>query len=171
MANALGTENPPPPQPGGGNALMSGTGPQVPTAQQPAPPTHAQTIAALRHFDAIRKEIELIAKDPSLGKSNLKSKIIDGVLRLVASSMMPTTQAVDELSKVPTEPLLQMKWVKTMYAQAKQAENGILDQYGATQPHFGTVAGHFQATENAANPNDHQDHLKALAANFRGGNA
>lgn len=181
MSNALTTDTPPSPQPGG-NALSSGAMPSpqpsgapgaAPGVQpaQPAPPTHAQTIAALRHFDAVRRELELVAKDPALGKSNVKSKIIDGVLRLVAGGIMQTTQAVDELSKVPVEPLLQMKWVKGMYTQAKQAEDGILDHYGATQPHFGDVAGHYAATKEAANPDDHQDHMSALMANFKGGNA
>jgi hypothetical protein len=178
MANSFGTETPPAPNPGMGNALMSGAGPAPPAPQQPgpggppqpqpAPPTHAQTVAALRHFDAIRKELEIVAKDPALGKSSVKSKIIDGVMRLVAERFMKPVQAVDELSKVPAEPLMQMKWVKTMYAQAQQAENGILDHYGATQPHLGTVADHFAGTKGTYNPDDHQDHLSALAANVRG---
>lgn len=177
MANSFGTETPPAPSPGGGNALTSGSAPTAPTPpaaqagqapQQPAPPTHAQTIAALRHFDAIKKELSILANDPALGKSSVKSKVIDGVLRLVAGGMMTTVGAVDELSKVPTEPLLQMKWVKTMYQQAQQAEDGILDHYGATQPHFGTVADHFAATQDMANPSDHMDHLTALGANYKG---
>lgn len=181
MANSFGTETPPAPSPGGGNALSSGAmaspqgapGPagQPGQAAPPAPPTHAQTVAALRHFDAVRKEIEIIAKDPALGKNNVKSKIIDGVLRLVAGGIMQTTQAVEQLSKVPTEPLLQMKWAKSMLTQAQQAENGILDHYGATSPHTGTVADHFGSTLDVSHPDDHQDHISALAANFRGGNA
>jgi hypothetical protein len=177
MANSFGTETPPAPNPGMGNALTSGAMPQPAApqgpggpagAQAPPPPTHAQTVAALRHFDAIRKELEIIAKDPALGKSSVKSKIIDGVMRLVAERFMKPVQAVDELSKVPTEPLLQMKWVKTMYAQAQAAENGILDHYGATQPHLGTVADHFAGTKGAYNPDDHGDHLAAMTANYRG---
>lgn len=186
MASALGTETPPAPNPGMSNALTSGAapagpqnvlssgapnappGPQGQPPAAPAPPTHAQTVAALRHFDAIKRELQVIATDPALGKSNVKSKIIDGVLRLVAGGIMKTTQAVDELSKVPTEPLLQIKWTKTMLAQTQQAENGILDHYGQTSPHFGTVADHFAATKGMANPDDHQDHIAAMTANYRG---
>lgn len=182
MANALGTETPPSPDPGGGNALSSGavSGPAQPPAQaagapggQPAPqgPTHAQMVAALRHFDAVRKELGIIAQDPALGKSNVKSKITDGVVRLVAGGIMQTTQAVDELSKVPDEPLLQMKWTKAMLAQAQAAENGILDHYGATAPHFGTVADHFADSADAGDPDDHHGHMKALAGIYGGGNA
>ncbi len=180
MANSFGTETPPAPDSGMSNALMSGgsSAPTPPPAAQaagpagpqkmPPPPTHAQTVAALRHFDAVRRELEIIAKDPALGKSSVKSKIIDGVTRLVAGNIMQVTQAVDELAKVPSEPLLQRKWVKTMLMQAQQAENGILDHYGATSPHMGTVAEHFAATKDISHPDDHHDHMNALAANFRG---
>src|SRR5215831_3502267 len=51
---------------GGGNA-------PVPT------PTHGQTVAALRHFHAIQAELEALLKNPALGKSSLKSQIIDGM--------------------------------------------------------------------------------------------
>ena len=81
---------------------------------------------------------------------------------------MKPAEAVVELSKVPAEPLQQMKWVKTMFAQAQQAENGILDHYGATSPHLGTVADHFAATKDVSNRDDHQDHIGAMMANYRG---
>ena len=182
MANSFGTETPPAPSPGGGNALTSGSAPMPavqpapqpggqPPQAQPAPPTPAQTVAMLRHQDAVRKELEILAKDPALGKSSVKSKIIDGVMRLVAERFLKPVQAVDELSKVPTEPLLQMKWVKSMYAQAQQAENGILDHYGATSPHLGTVADHFAGTKGTYNPDDHDDHMSAMASNYGPQNA
>lgn len=180
MANSFGTETPPAPNPGSGNALTSGAGPMPQAAPQPGgpqgapappPPTHAQVIAMLRHQDAVRRELEIIAKDPALGKSSVKTKIIDGVLRLVAERFLKPVQAVDELSKVPTEPLLQMKWVKTMYAQAQAAENGILDHYGATSPHMGAVADHFAGTKGTYNPDDHDDHMAAMTANYGRPNA
>jgi hypothetical protein len=184
MANSFGTETPPSPSPGSGNALTSGAptapangvmaggppgmapGSQSAPQAQPAPPTHAQTVTALRHFDAVRKELEILADDPALGKSNMKSKIIDGVTRLVAERFMKPSDAVIELSKVPTEPLLQMKWVKTMYQQTRQAENGILDHYGMTNPNMGTVADHHAMTGALNDRYEHQDHLDALKANY-----
>lgn len=121
----------------------------------------------MRHFDAIKRELEIIAADPALGKSSVKSKIIDGVMRLVTERFMKPVQAVDELSKVPAEPLLQMKWVKTMYTQAQQAENGILDHYGATSPHLGAVADHFAGTKGAYSADEHLDHVAAMTSNYR----
>lgn len=166
------------------NALMGGAVPQPmpPAAPQsgaappqqaggqapPAPPTHAQTVAALRHFDAIRKEIGMILKDPALGKSNVKSKITDGVVRLVSGQFMSPTDAVDTLTKVPEEPLQQMQWAKAMEQQARQAENGILDHYGATNPNMGAVQDHM-AMPSGYDPNDHADHMAAVMANYSGG--
>jgi hypothetical protein len=180
------TETPPAPNPGMSNALTSGAAPMAPgnalasgapnappgqpgqPQAAPAPLTHAQVVTGLRHFDAVKRELEVIAKDPALGKSSVKSKIIDGVLRLVAAGYMKTTQAVDELSKVPTEPLLQMKWTKTMLAQAQQAENAILDHYGQTSPHFGTVADHMAMTGGLNDRYEHQDHIGAMMGNLKG---
>lgn len=177
MANSLGTETPPGPDSSLGNALMSGApatpqaAPQGPPGAQggqappPAPPTHEQTVAALRHFDAVKRELEIVLMDPALGKSSVKTKIIDGVTRLVASRFMKPADAVTELSKVPSDPLLQMKWVKGMFDQAQAAENGILDHYGASRPHLGEVADHFAASP-PGNAEDHGDHMQALAANY-----
>ena len=169
MGNAL-TSGAAPAAPG--NALAGGPpgappGPQGPQAA-PAPPSHAQTVAALRHFDAIKRELTIIASDPALGKSSMKSKIIDGVTRLVAERFLKPADAVVELSKVPQEPLQQMKWVKTMFAQTQQAENGILDHYGSGSPHLGTVQDHFAATKDVSNRDDHGEHMSAIAANYRG---
>lgn len=166
MANALLAEQPPAPDAGTTNALQSAPAPQpqamtAPGAapqQPPAPPTHEQVVAGLRHFDAVKREIKIILADPALGKSSMKSKIIDGVTRLVADGMMQPADAVTELSKVPTEPLLQMRWAQTMLAQTQQAERGILAHHAigfAGQGSMPTPSG-----------DGHLDHLGAMAANY-----
>jgi hypothetical protein len=185
MANSFGTETPPAPDPDVSNALMSGApsvapnaltvapaGPSAsPAGAQPAPPTHEQTITALRHFDAIRKELQIILADPALGKSSVKSRIIDGMTRLVSARFLKPAEAVTELAKVPQEPLMQLKWAKGMLLQAQNAENSILDHYGMTNPNFATVGDHFAATQGMGNPDDHGDHMAALVANYKGAQA
>src|ERR1700732_471362 len=123
MANSLGTETPPAPDSSMGNALMSGGpsmpqgaapqappgAPQQPGQATPPPPTHEQTVAALRHFDAVKRELEIILTDPALGKTSVKTKIIDGVTRLVATRFLKSAQAVDELAEVPSDRLLPLK--------------------------------------------------------------
>jgi pyruvate/2-oxoglutarate dehydrogenase complex dihydrolipoamide acyltransferase (E2) component len=182
VANSFGTETPPAPESSEGNALMSGAAPMAAAAQAapqgapgaqpqqaPAPPSPAETVAALRHFDAIKKELMVAAADPALGKKNIKQEIIDGMVRLVAQGMMKTEAAVDQLAKVPTDPLAQMKWVRTTLQQTQMAENGVLDHYGMTSPHLGTVADHFEATKDISPMDAHLGHMESLGANYGGG--
>src|ERR1700728_1352349 len=106
--------NPPPPEqvPSQGNALMSGVPPMLQNAPmgngapaaQPSPPTHEQTVAALRHFDAIKSVLAPLLQDPSLGKSNMKMPVIDGVTKLVSERIISAGTAVDQLSKFPSDP-------------------------------------------------------------------
>lgn len=165
MANPLemGTVSPPPPNPEQGNALQQGGAPQA----MPAPPSHEQTVAFLRHADAVKAELTTLLKNPALGKSDLKSAIIDGVTKLVAERFMKPAEAVIQLADVPKEPLQQRKWVQTKMAQTVQSENSLLDHYGAGNPSLLSVQEHF-ATSNHGNPDDHQEHMSALAANYGG---
>lgn len=148
------------PQPGG---------PAPGAGAAPAPPTHEQTVAALRHFDAIKGGLVTLLKDPAAGKSDLKSKIIDGVTRLVAERMISAPQAVQQLAQVPADPLQQRKWLQGMLAQTVQAENNILDHFGQGNPSLGDVAGHFSSNAGGKS-DDHIEHMKALHANYSGAN-
>lgn len=106
--------------------------PQMGAPQQQAPvptPTHGQTVAALRHFDAIEAELAKILKDPAIGKSNLKSKIIDGVTKLVADRIMTPGNAVSQLASVPEEPFQQRKWLQTHLIQAVIAKVKVLGDH------------------------------------------
>lgn len=148
------------------NGLQQGQPPQG--APVPAPPTHEQTIAALRHFDAIKGELTPLLKDPTLGKSDLKSKIIDGVTKLVSERIISAATAVMQLSQVPTDPLQQRKYLQNMMNQTMQAENAILDHYGQGNPSLGDVAQHHAGMDHG-NPDDHMHHIAALNANYSGG--
>lgn len=175
MPNALSNGTlPPAPQQDGGNGLQAGApaaGPgAIPggaPAPPPPPPSHEQTVAALRHFDAIKGELVALLQDPAAGRSDLKSKIIDGVTKLVSERMISAPQAVQQLAQVPSDPLAQRKWMQTMLAQTVQAENNVLDHYGHGNPSLGDVAGHF-AGRSGGNRDDHMEHMKALHANYAG---
>src|SRR5262249_4695331 len=138
MANPLevGSVSPPPPNPDQQNALQGGAAPQQ--AMQAAPSLQ-QTVAALRHFDAVKRELGVLLGNPAIGKSDAKSQIIDGVMNLVSERFMSPEEAVITLSKVPENPLQQRKWLQTTLAQTQQSENAVLDHFGAGNPHVGTV--------------------------------
>lgn len=96
--------------------------------QQPAP-DHTQTVAALRHFHAIEGELNTLVKNPNLGRSDVKSAIIDGVTKLVAMRMMTPAQAVMQLGEVPSNPIEQRKWVMQHVMQNQKAADFVLDHH------------------------------------------
>lgn len=165
---------PPAPAPDGGaqNSLQQGSPPQGSPgapggAPQPAPPSHAQTVAALRHFDAVKGELAKLLKNEAVGKSNLKSEIIDGVTHLVSQRMIAPAQAIVQLSQVPEDPIKQRQWLMTMMQQTVQAENVILDHYGQGNPSLGEVHEHFSGMDHGKT-DDHMTHMAALHANYGG---
>jgi len=157
MAPALRSMAPPPP-PDPQGALSAGVeAPQPGPPQQMPAPSHAQTVAALRHFAAIGKQLEVALKDPDLGKSDIRSKIIDGMTTLVADRIIPPGQAVTQLATFPDRPFDQKKWLIEHYQQTQQARNAVLSHHaignagGAPEPtpsadnHMQDVAGMMQS--------------------------
>lgn len=169
MGNPLNSTGGPPPAPnpdaGSGNALQQGA-PQQPQQQAPASPTHAQTVAALRHFDAVKGELRTLLSNPSLGKSDLKSQIIDGTTKLVSERMMSPADAVMQLSKVPTDPLEQRKWLQGLMMQTTQAEAAIVDHHRNTNLGSGDWA--TESQRHNTNPDNHMQDIAALTANYQG---
>ena len=99
-------------------------------AAQPPTPTHGQTVAILRHMHAIQKELTAIMKDPAVGRSNVKSKIIDGVANLVSSRMITPGDAVSQLASVPDQPFQQKQWLELHLAQSVIAQLKVLNDHG-----------------------------------------
>lgn len=171
MAGALqsGLSTPPAPNPDGmPGALVGSSGaPQTGQAQAPqAPPqvpapTHQQTVAALRHFAAIGKQLEIALKDPDLGKSNIRDKVIDGMTTLVADRIIPPGQAVTQLATFPDPPFQQKQWLVQHMQAIMQARNAVL-------------AHHAQAFAGAppqptpSNDNHMQDIQGMMAAHYNG---
>lgn len=161
MGNPLdgfGTSPPAPRPEADGNALQQGAPAQA--QQAPAPPDHAMTVAALRHFDAIKGELSVILNNPSLGKSDLKSAFIDGTSKLVADRILSPAQAVIQLSQVPEDPLAQRKWATQMMQQTVQSERTILAHHA-----MGFAGQGPQPTPSADN---HMDVMSALHSNYSG---
>lgn len=162
MSNPLeiGMTSPAPPNPDAGtNALQQGAAPQQ-QQQAPAAPNSAQTVAALRHFNAIQDELNVLLKNPGLGKSDIKGAAIDGVSKLVAQRIMKPAEAVIELSKFPSEPIQQRKYVQQQMMQTVQAEHAVIAHHGA-----GFAGGGPEPTPSA---DDHFEHMSQLHANYGG---
>lgn len=129
---------------------QQGNAPQMP-AQAPAP-SHAQTVAALRHFDAILGQLTTLLKNPDLGKADMKSNIIDGMTKLVADRMIAPTQAVDQLSKVPDRPFDQKKWTQERANETMVARNAIIAHHAAA----------FAGAPAEQTPDNSDDHMNVM---------
>jgi hypothetical protein len=160
MANPLQAGMMPPEAPEQPNAIQSGAVPlgqqgPVQGGQPQAPaPTHAQTVAALRQFTAVKNELDVLLKNPDLGKTDMKSAIIDGATKLVADRIIPPGQMVQQLASVPDSPFQQKKWIEDNYAQTVKAENFILAHHAAA------FAG--QGPQEPGNPDNHMQDIQGL---------
>lgn len=125
--------------------------PGAPQGAAPIPtPTHGQTVAVLRHMDAIQTELKALLKDPAVGKSNVKSKITDGVANLVAKRIITPGAAVSQLASVPDQPFQQKQWLQTHLMQAVVAKIAVMSHHGKA---FGGMPE--QMIDKTANPDDH----------------
>jgi hypothetical protein len=149
------------------NALQSAA-PQAGGGQQaPIPaPSHAQTVAALRHFHAIQVQLDALLKNPDLGKTSVKPAIIDGTTKLVSERILSPAEAVQQLSNVPEDPQSQRKWVQTMMMQTYQANEAVL-AHRQNAVVSGTAPQ--EAPGSDYDPDDHGNHMAALATHYSGG--
>lgn len=173
MGNPLqsGLATPPAPNPAPpSNALQQDRGaPQAAPQQQqggPPPPSHQQTVAALRHFHAIIEEVQGILKDPAVGKSDMKSKIIDGTTKLVSERMLSPAAAVMQLSSVPDDPIKQRQWLQKMLNDTVQAANAVVDHHAAGND--GSLDWGAESQMKHPHPDEHMDHMAALSRNYGG---
>lgn len=156
MPNALANELNPPapnPQPQGNNALA----PQQQMASNPAP-SHEQTVAALRHMQAIGEQLEGLLVNPELGRSDIRDSVIDAVTRLVAQRIISAPQAVAQLGQFPDRPFEQKQAIEQMYRQVMQAESSVLDHHGMTNPPQSEDFG----TENSLYQSDPDQHMQTV---------
>lgn len=155
MGSALSSNIMPPPAPnptpnpqGGGQSALGGMMPQggAPQPQQgggppdaqgaqqgqqnaPAPPGFGQTVAALRHFMIMQREIGKLLKDPETGKSDIRSQVIDLATRMVGDGITTPADAVKQLSQFPDKPFDQKQALETTFQQLMQAEDTVLDHH------------------------------------------
>lgn len=165
MGNALSQDAgaPPAPNPQPGGVPQGGPAPGPQQAPQPPAPSHQQTVAALRHFDVIKKELLGLLKNPDIGKSDIKSDIIDGATKLVGMGIFSPANAVQQLASVPDRPFDQKQWVEQHLVQAIQASNAVLDQHrqafaGQPAPPPGAPQYH---------PDNHQPIIAGLMKHYR----
>ena len=145
-----------------GAPMVPGQAPAGQAPQVPAP-THGQTVAALRHFDAIEAELTVLLKDSAIGKSNVKSKIIDGVTKLVADRILTPSNAVSQLATVPDEPFQQRKWLQQHLIQAVVAKVKVLSDHAKA---FGGTPEHM--IDKTSDPDNHIADMQGVMGHYGG---
>lgn len=165
MQNALsaapGAPEVPNPQPQQMDAAPQG----APAQGGPPPPSHQQTAAALKHFDAIEKELSGLLANPDVGKADLKSAIIDGATKLVAQGILTPAAAVTQLSSVPEKPFEQKKWLETHLIQVVSAANAVLAHHAAA------FAGQDAGNTAGAPADSHSATIGSLMGQYNGAQA
>ena len=128
-------------------------------------PTHQQTVAALRHFALVDRELKTLLEDPECGKSDMKSKVIDGMTTMVAEGLVQPADAVKEMANFPDHPFQQRQWLMTKDALMQQASISVLDHHAAA------FAGQDVDTT-PYDPDDHTNIISGLMSQYKGaGNA
>jgi hypothetical protein len=115
------------------NPLASLAGPLPMPAMPPRmpAPTAAQTQAGLRRFDAVMSAMRAIMRDPDLGRTNLRPKIMDQASKLIGSKVISLAQCMQAIAPLNDQPLDQKNLVSGIYNAALQASNALLDHHGA----------------------------------------
>lgn len=142
--------------------MQAPAAPAAPQGQAPAP-THGQTVAVLRHMDAIQSELTSLLKDPAAGKSNIKPKIIDGMATLVARRIVTAGNAVAQLATLPERPFEQRKWLQTHLMNAMIAKVRVLGDHAKA---FGGMPDHM--VDKTSDPDDHLADMQGVMGHYGG---
>jgi hypothetical protein len=101
-------------------------GQQQQQPQQAPAPTHAQTVAALRHFRIFLELGKSWLDNPEMGKADMKDTFIESFTKLVANRIATPVQAIEALSTVPERPFEQKQWVMSSIQRNLQARDAVL---------------------------------------------
>ncbi len=131
---------------------------------QPAPPpapSHAQTVAALRHFQIFMEMEKSWLNNPELGKTDFKDQFIEAYTKLVADRIATPVQAIGSLAQVPERPFQQRQWVQDAYNKNVQARDIVLSH------HAQAFAG--QGPQEAPDPENHISDIQSMMSGHYNG--
>lgn len=174
VASAL-TASQPMPQglPGGGPAAGLMAPQQAGPQQGPQPPqqrptiSHAQTVATLNHLQAFQSQFKRLAKNPKLGKENIRPEIFNATADLIGEGWITLPQVMNEIKSLPIDPPGQKKWVMQHLANTMVARSQILADHAASNPPMPSMAD--QQARYVPKSNAHADLMSEVARNYKGG--
>lgn len=134
-----------------------------PQQQLPPAPTHAETVTALRHFGALESALSELMTDPDLGKTDMRSKVIDSMTDLVAEGVVPPSGAVRDMGTFPEKPYDQRAWLNQHFMNVVKAQTAILAHH-----QMGAATGQDLQPDVDADANDHHSTMAALGSRYGG---
>lgn len=161
---------PPMAAPGGGGGPLAGLlqqGGGAPAQAGPPAPSHAQTVAALTHLQAVQKQMDALSRLPGIGKENVRPQIFDSIAELLSQRMFTLPQVMTEIKTIPADPPGQRNWVLAHLRQISEAQKQILMDHAQGNPGTGDLP-----TELAASQQDpaksHTDMMGELVGHYSG---
>lgn len=147
-------------------------GPQggAPGIMRPPPaPSHQETVAALRHFHEIQRQLGPLLKNPKIGKSDMKGEVYTVGALLLGDGFMSLPEVMTALKSFPKEPIDQRKWIEQHYNNAVAAQQKVLDDHAA---HVGPGSGDFATEWGAKTALDpdmaHGDLMSSIMGHYKG---
>lgn len=157
---------------GGGNplaALLQGGGAQggVPGQGGPPAPSHAQTVAALTHLQAVQKSMDGLSRLPGIGKENIRPAIFDSIAELLSQRLFTLPQVMTEIKSIPSDPPGQRNWVLTHLRQISEAQKQLLMDHAQGSPGTGDLASEL-ANSQMDPSQSHTDMMGSVADHYSG---
>jgi hypothetical protein len=130
------------------------------------PPTHAQTVTAMRHFGELQKRLGKLLADPAVGKENMRPKIFDMGAGLLGDGFMTLPKLMNEIKTLPQDPADQKKWLQQHYTAVSKAQIAVLDHYRAGNPGSGNWQADLAAQPPAA-AGEHADQMDGIMKHYQ----
>jgi hypothetical protein len=154
-----------PPQPGA--APQQGGALQQLMQPQPAPSAR-ETITAMKHFSTIAKRLEKILNSDGCGKADCKSQLWDAAADLVGEGILSTSDALNEMKTLPTNPPDQKAWLQKHIMNAKMAEVKVITDHLKANPGTGNPQQDMQPIDNSDGM-DHGQIMQGMMQRHYGG--
>lgn len=151
-------------------SLMAALGSRA--AAQPQSPqlSHQMTVAAITHFQAVKKQLTRLAANPGLGKENIRPAIFNATADLLGEGFFTLPQLMNEIKSLPVDPPGQKKWVMQHLSNVTLAQHQVLDDHRANAQGSGDFASEAQgfAPVGVGAP-VHSDLMSQVSRAYKGG--
>lgn len=134
--------------------------------------SHQMMVAAITHFQAVKKQLMRLATNPGLGKENIRPAIFNATADLLGEGFFTLPQLMNEIKSLPVDPPGQKKWVMQHLSNVTLAQQQVLDDHRATAQGTGNFAADAQQNPTApvgVGAPVHSDLMSQVSRAYKGG--